>query len=493
MKTNIKEREMRMKIGGIFAAFATVLVITVLLIGCLDPLGPSGIPGIPKDSPKDPPPPGKVYLRINVNDTNARTLIPTLVPITHYEVVLEDTATVGKEPDKKQVFESTSGNNLTATLTAGKSYNLTVLGYDDDPATDGIVVAAGEHNGAIAANAIPSGGVTVDLGIVDDEGIGFFAWNITSLSTAAEFRIAGLSNATNKTINLTTATPNSDSPDELSSGYYRITLFINGGSTHFDLMLEETVHIYRGQTTNWVQNTIPAMAPRLHTVTLDADSLGTEETAGDHDPIEDISHGDVISPLPTAPEPISTWHVFDGWYTEQNGAVKPIDSFLGTKWTTNRRVLGSFTLYAGYVDNTPEALSFTFGDTGYQSPTDLIGVLGEINNVYYDDLEDLNSSQTYPIEVKITGKQIANFDTLEFWIGSNQVIVGINITDAINIEDNNSDILITINFRHTAFVPLLNLGHIGQLIVRATTDDAGNTLYWGGIINVELQAGSAPP
>jgi len=467
MKTNSKEKKMRKRTCGIFAV-AAALLITALVIGCVNPMNPSGLSaGNLNETPAAPPAmPGT--FRINIDDTDARTLMPgSLVTIMSYNVHLTHTTDPG--PGDIIVNNYIAGANIN--LVVGAEYTLRVEGMSEALGA-GNVVAVGTHNANITTT---TGTVTVYMQKVDSAGTGTFSWAITlpsgtngvdiDTSDTATFTFVGLSPHALDTqivgnldpLALTTGTLTGNKT--LNSGYYEITLtVVKDGGAHFDRVIEHRAIIYQGQTTPWEPIIIPDLVPRTFTVAFDV-----SEHANSNSPPTSLTPtwGTTI----TAPSPDPTHSdgnfSFNSWRT---------GSVMGFAWNFATLIRGDLTLHALWNDDTPSPVVIdAFNLTQYVLDTDpLAASAAPLANVSGYALYD-------PGVITLTRTvDIARYDSLDniLWFLDSSAN---NISSAVT----SAGTTFTIEFNDPAISNLLVHGTTHHIILRATTTVGGNTMYWG--------------
>jgi len=449
----------------------------------------------------EPPLPGIRYLRLNIDDAKARTLMPvalgTIDPANYYYRLKHTNGT--QDQDLEGVYNGTSIG-----LVAGNEYSLIVEGRT----TAGVVVATGEYADTIEADDLPVGAITINMFLVDNDGTGTFTYNFdfsaigidleaTPNPDTASLTFTPLSawaqhtsnNANITTINFTDNT--STDTRVLNSGYYLITLTVSEfAGNSFDIIIVETVHIYQGQFTPWV-GTLPALVSKKFNVTYNVNGGSPWGVLSPTNPSITDNSVEHYSTLTAPAEPVHTNADYDfyDWYTQVN-AVGEITSFTnGVRWrfapgANPSRVFGNLNLYAAYEDNTPAALSLNFNTTTYATPGEVLGNLGAISNITSDQL---NGGGTNLIRTFIIpGGFTAGLENFELRVDGVAVPgAAFDITQGAG--PNVNDLVLTIDFLANIAVynPILTTT-ARPLTVIAEIDDGTDVTYWGGQINVSI-------
>ena len=513
---------------GIIVILAAALLITALVAGCMDPINLTNLPvgsngaeitsggsseggssgggivisgGVVKEA-------GKIVLKLNFNDSNARTIMPdTLASIdtTNYYVRLTHT----NEGEDEHINEVYTDSGIT--LVAGNTYTLKVEARTDA----NLVVAAGEYvdnSGAletIDADVLPVTPISVALYLVDDDetATGTFAYtfdlssnfDVTGSDTAT-ITLKGLSTSalaqdggTIPAIDLTTSNSVNDTKS-LVVGYYEVILrIVKGGNNHFDVVLGDTLQVYQGQTSVW-NPTIPAPVPKLFTITYDVNGGNTPAPTA----ATGIAHRGTIASAPTPPTHSTAHYNFYEWYTAANDVQTNVANFnKGIKWVfgapgTGTPVFGNQTIYAAWKDDTPPStvITITFSDSNYNAPTEAIGAIGAINAVYNDHLQNPSIINS-PLSITITDGMLSNLNISTFAFYIDIETNGTDVTSAFTVTNppSTDDILITFDAFNSALLPLYILNTPINLRVTAKTGEK----YWGGHIAFTLQPGSPSP
>lgn len=341
-----------MKTKKIVIAVLTAALAAAFIIGCAAPMdGASGVMG-----PQSAPAAGKTRVRLNVMNSNARTVMPVtgdlpddLDDFDYFTLQIYDedeqetvTLPVISGVDYNDPFEEADIAGFEVDLYTGIPYTFTFIGYDEDPSYPGdlnhlIAKAACETEvtltGVTAVNLILKE-------ITDGTGFGTFKWDVSATTFVYDSALLTLTN-----LKTPTAKPIEDldllvtpigSDAAIPSGYYRmvITLVKAGYETHY---VQEIVHIYAGGFESFYYNftdnlpiVLPALRSNRHTITY---NYGTDNGAADMSgarPLTqtNIPHGSVISvvntnglPPHSSSDPGPATFIFRNWCTSLNPNV----------------------------------------------------------------------------------------------------------------------------------------------------------------------------
>ncbi|MCL2721257.1 MAG: hypothetical protein FWD47_07960 [Treponema sp.] len=297
---------MKIRNYGIIAATAAVLLATALLVTtCLDPM--SGFAGFGGGTAT-----GKSVLTININDTNARTIMPDFPATPVYDLTITGTGgTLDPNPAINQKV-ITGGLTTSEELPEG-NYLVSIRLLNG---AGGAVIAANSNNISITNAAVST---TVILApVADGAATGTIAWDFTLPSNlaggsatmlieslaGARTVIPGIAGSTNLVGNALNSAP-------ISSGYYRVTIsFTLTG--HHSFTVQDTVHIYQGMTTTADIN-FADLVPLQCTITYT--DVGSD--SGTAPAAINANFGTTILLAPTTDLEL-TGNILAGWQTTNN-------------------------------------------------------------------------------------------------------------------------------------------------------------------------------
>lgn len=358
-----------MKNYSVYAASALFLITALLVTNCLQPIDTL-------DLPIENPPPGMRYLMINIDSSNARTIMPIdLQPIASYEVTL--TPVSGKGTDKV-TGKSDGKDPIILVLAEATIYNVEVYGYSGE-AGNSDILAKGTHSDIDSDTISSSESITVKMQIIDNKGTGTFTWDfiretvsgsVSKLPSNLDFMAGDTAVITftalsehiknddleSKTIIFSDVLDDLKSTPftqrTLNSGYYLVSLIMKKDN-HFSGVIENVVHIYKNQETKWApkEDQFPPLSPKTLTVSYDlTNAIGSVASS------TGLAHGATI---PGAPAQLGVTppvgQEFDGWW-EKNGTD---DNIWGEQWifadnvpsgSSASRVFKNLILYARWKD-----------------------------------------------------------------------------------------------------------------------------------------------
>jgi hypothetical protein len=326
---------------------------------------------------------GYLQLSISTKDGGARTIMPdtsavtTLANFTNFDIyVLNGTtdvagsATKGVSPNSSGVFPSIA----VAPVESPGTYTVQVFGN-----FGGTAVAFGSaSSGAIAASATAN--VSIGLTeIVDGEGDGTFAWDITPAANSPAaavsmniLAIGGGAVAKNVGALTLTGTPGSQKYTDsttLPSGYYRVE--IEQTRTNYKTVKTiSSLHVYQGFTSTFDSYTLPDLKRTVYVVTYNWND-GLEDESELADPVmpvvfttQSVNHAGAITRPATNPTPRAANLVFDDWYLLPTSTT-------AFPFASTYKLLNDLTLNAKWTTITTGNIVVTVTGVTYPNPTAL--------------------------------------------------------------------------------------------------------------------------
>ena len=417
MQINTKENKMKKKICGLFAVIAAALAITALVISCMDPINPTGL-SIGGNSSEDfpPPPAGYSYLRINIVESDARTIYPTQPTKQGWNVILTYVSG-GSDTANKDQSDYTS--NTAITLATGAEYSLKIEEYNSDD----IVYAVYAHATNIVAGTTTTLTVnSTQWEVILNNGDGIFEWNIaapsnftasdtvtaTMLITKSSAAGSGTDAQGSEIIASDTVTNlnNTGTGIAIEAGYYDVKVTFSRPN-FLDRVLTEKLHVYQGMTSTWTYAATNAMisnAPYEISFNLQGGELTSGVTTAS--PISK-NHGDLLEAADDPTDGISNdgWYgypgandTFVGWFTTSGGGImyRFDDSFM---------VLRSRLLYAHFIVDGPDTLTLTLNNYALPSAVTLNPGNASIS---ISDFEDPGVGSSATVTINISGASLTN-------------------------------------------------------------------------------------
>jgi hypothetical protein len=385
---------MKTKKYGVFVVLSAALLITALIASCVDPIGSDF--RAPATSAKGTA--GMARIQVKIVNQNARTILPNQA-VTSYSVYAHTGSTLGT------AIATSANTTIPAVVTPG-TYTITVLGSN----ATGVIVQGSEPDVVLSSGSSNSG-LPITLSVIDDDGTGTFAWNITPPSNigagATTVALTALSGGDVTGFPKATLTGS----ETLDSGYYEVTVTFSLAG-YQSISVPATLHVYQNMTSTYTLGYgAIALVSNLHTITLDADTNGGSTT---QNTIPNIPHATVAA-APTTPTPPVGGSVFDGWYTAATA---------GTKWDftagTGTKVLGNITLFAQYTAGASFNVLVTFTGTS------------EATWVYGTNPIPLDKADMLPTSVALTG---GNFSSVVWYLDGIPTSIGSGTPLSLNWND----------------------------------------------------------
>ena len=482
---------MKTKNYGAFALAAVLLITAALVISCPEPMGPSGWSPLSRAR-------NTGNLTINFGEVlNSRTLLPESPDFLYYEVGITgispavttinyNTSTHGSMfTDDTTNTDPNYQKTFTHTLSPG-TYTVDVRAYTS--ADNTVLAASGSKNNVqVADNSVS---VDIQLKENDNTGTGNFKWKITYPTNATTATmilydktgaiVSSFGNTVGTTdgkqnLLLTNANNNVDGPGAstgapLSSGYYLATVLFSGSGVDTDSKTE-AVHIYQGQTTQWVE-TFDPLVRNVYTITYsNYNGIG----GSDNTTQTGVTHGATITnsyPNPTdSGTPTKTW---DKWYKDSLHTVPW--KFQGE--TDADIVIADTTLYGRWLSSQTVTVTITYIEPDNQT----IG-FSPITPLAQADARDIEDYSISIVDTESVPTGEAPPDDYEDVVVFTNIIwtytVGPNL-----IMDNTSGNTLTLDFTDSDNVDLLRIGP-HTISVSATYKD-GKT--YSGSITLSITA-----
>lgn len=294
------------------------------------------------------------YIKLSLNDTNARTIMPPSPKddVVEYKLVFTNTSTSTTLPD---IIRNSSELTGLIPLNPG-NYDLVVTAYAAGGIAGGIAVAAGELTGInIIAGKWEE--YTIVLRPVSDNGTGTFKWDITFASsltmTAASMTIELLSDNTVKEDIDLIADPDGSLP--LASGQYSLLFELTEGIAPDSLTIywREVLHIYQNLESDFkyefTEDHFNGSGCSVTFAPNDGTAMRTEH----------VLYNSVIT-KPADPDG-TTWagltgYKFDGWYRD--------NLTFENEYDFTSKITDDITLYAKWIPITCTIKYDANGGTG---------------------------------------------------------------------------------------------------------------------------------
>jgi len=359
-----------MKTKKILFTVLTVTLVIALIISCAELLDNQNLDSNNKEEQVAPP--GKAFVRLNIVNSNARTVMPDVSGYTnisdfsYFNLIVKDSANNSiTNPTALQgdfAYSSTIFSANPFTLDTAKTYKFTLIAFKGIVGS-GTAIATGERSITVSGNATE----TIALKeIMDGDGTGTLSVdpNITDGSTAT-VTLASLS-AGGTTGITAVAVPYNNSA--IKTGYYLMTIDLSK-SKHEPIKVIEVVYIWQGLTTIF-DDTVPALRPNVHTINF---NYGTDTNAGpgnDGKDTEEVNHGGYFTTSIGDTNSVTN-EILAGWFTSLDGGTTLVNQIYNASDATNKTmILKSYDLYAKWVATTSSfELDPTINWTGETKPT----------------------------------------------------------------------------------------------------------------------------
>jgi len=375
---------MKIRKGGKYAVISAVLLISALLImNCIEPLNTSGqLDG--QNTVQTQTAKGTGSLTVAIEDSQARTVIPTLV-ITSYGIALTDRGGDTSKDIPEEQINLSSGSATRNSIRTG-NYDVTITAYAD----------------AFNVKALPIAAVTAsNITIEDDDttatgtltltalttGTGTFTWDLSDALSGLD-----LSSGSDDTAQLAfAAITGGISPPQATLaitdlniigslsgfpvGVYTVTLTASKDGNYYSFSMARALHIMQNLTSNWDDlylEEIVFASNEAYQVTYNPSGATWVSNPGP----ATVSHGGFISSLPAASTMNnSNGDDFLGWYSQATA---------GFQWLTTTPVLRSRTLFARWQAPGSGHLSITLAQ--FTIPNEPITAASWVINVDQDDI-----------------------------------------------------------------------------------------------------------
>jgi len=360
---------MKTKKYGLFVVLSAALLITALIASCVNPIdldlqAPAGKPKSTSQDTANPASPittdintaaanpttSKAYIKVNLDvDSNARTIMPGGIDlgtaIQSYKVFIYEY--------DQTIPGTASGTDITTNypVTSGKSYKVTVFGYNSTTQSASTLIADGTSaaTGIISTTGIQS--VSVTLKVITDTGTGTFSWDVGTLptnTTTATMTLAVMGGGAEITgtkfaspLDLVTNSTDKSGSETLKAGYYRITVTFS--ATDYQTISESVIlHVYQNYTSSYTPSFPAALTSKLYTVSFNKNYTGA---TNDITPISSVNHGGKLTAAQKPTDPIRSGYDFVNWFIKNN-ANPDVDIPWAFNASTGDEVFGDLILYA---------------------------------------------------------------------------------------------------------------------------------------------------
>jgi len=291
------------------------ILIIALVISCQSPFdkADSGSEG-----ERQPAPDGKTLVRLNLTDSNARTVMPTttgytaLTDFDGFTLLIKDSSNATQDlPSALQgtIALASTINSTDIPLAPMETYSFTVTAFKGSNAmalgTTSLAVTQSNKTLTVTLKEIADGSGTGTLTVNPDiSAYGTATVSLTPLSANASPAVAAQS------IPYTNAS--------IKSGLYLMTIALAKAKCESASVIE-VVHIWNGLPTTF-SGPLPTLRSNVHLVEYDyTDDADLPEL---RDESEEVAHGDSITN--TDPIPVGQY-IFGGWFTDPDDEDTLVD------------------------------------------------------------------------------------------------------------------------------------------------------------------------
>ena len=335
--------------SGLIAALAVMLLAAVLVIGCVEPL--SGLlPGGSKGEEQPLPPAGMGYVRLSVDDGNARSIVPGAPVFTQYKLTFKVEPAGTTLSGYPQTIAAASIG--TAIPLPPGDYSLTVVAETGD----GIVAEGTAYEddglGDPGPNDVftiaPAGSATVHV-LLEMIAPGTGTGGIFDYTVGFTGLTGGAASLTTATMTITARGTKGTTPDnspgldnvwnlktlaadeiDLDDGFYNVVFELAKYSK--TVYHRQILHIYQNMTSSYTYNVVDAQFPAPGSVTIVIVDPGIHAGKLGLDYTYDATYGGGSSTAATWNEPTSTITLSitgnDAGTVELNGTITNAEWFI---------------------------------------------------------------------------------------------------------------------------------------------------------------------
>jgi hypothetical protein len=365
----------------VIAVLITALVISAaLIVGCMDQFDGISV----KDAEDNYQiPEGKGIVKLKINGTNARTIVPSLSSLPIEDMWFTITCTPGT--GSATVWPAGGGRaqitgGIQAVVLANETYSIIVSAFDDYDSGDstvGVPVAGGSTSGVTVNNNSEPAIVNL-IGITNGTNDGTFFYNISPVAptngslTTINYSSKKLQIWTYDAVpaqvggDIFLGTPSGSPTGDktLKSGFYTVKVILEANNCD-PMIVDEILHIYPSMTsyygTTETAKSVPAPVQNLFKVNYSLDGKVNNNTLT---LTENVSNAGTATSPGT---PTNDDYTFVKWVTAQGGT---------TAWNFSvNKIFKDTTIWAEWVAKAGANITITF----------TISDLGNIS-----DLSDLN-------------------------------------------------------------------------------------------------------
>jgi len=427
------------------AALSVVLLISAALVtSCMDHLG--DYEDKQGDNVYKEAPAGKGLIRINITDSNARTILPTLPAVgsMYYSVKFVGGTTVDIGDTTAVAYDKL--NNIPIALDID-AYNITITAWKEAARTNPLAGWTGSVG--------PIGGGTTDVDAnlkgwtTDGTGTFRYSINVPALPPATwgtltpaptSYSTAKMEISSSSDISLGIGpNTNSSSPLSLSAGYYTVKITLSADNCQ-DRVVINDMHIYNTEESSWTYS-VPALSQNSFSVAFNTNGIPDTGSSFDNTIQDGISNaGTVTDPH----DPENDDYDFEGWFTGTTGVGDGTVS--GTQWvfgSSGTKVFKDTTLYAKWTakvqdDITIAAIPGVTPPVAGATPVSAITETAEYTGTVTWDNDNPSTFApvtTYTATITLTAKQgytlvnlttgfftVSGATTVSYTAGSNTVI-----------------------------------------------------------------------
>jgi len=328
----------------------TVTMVIALIISCAELFDSQDFGS--NNNEEQVAPPGKSLVRLNIVNSNARTVMPNvsgyanLSDFSYLNLIVKDSANnTVTNPTPLQndfVYTSTIFSANPLILNTAETYTFTLIAYTDNGTsgvkTDDVALATGTETLTVGGDDTQT--ITLKE-IMDGVGTGTLSVApVISDGSTATVTLTPMSAGGTTGITAVAVPYNNNA---IKTGYYLMAINLSKAK-HESIKVIEVVYIWQGLTTTF-SGSVPVLRPNVYTITFD---YGTDTAAGsngDGTGDEEVNHGSYFTTSIGDTNSVTS-EILAGWFTAINGGGTQIFNSVAI---TPTQILKPYSLYAKWV------------------------------------------------------------------------------------------------------------------------------------------------